>query len=111
MESNVWGCPFCGSPEAGTEALVHCSNEGCVLNRVDVPRAQWCTRAVEEDLQVSNDKLRDRLREQNVRLLEVSSKLRRMEEEQAKRLMEWRAKNGMPPHRTGRFARNTRILR
>lgn len=72
----------------------------CALNRVDIPVEQWERRAFEDDLICELDSVRDRLAASNAALVEVSGKLRAIKAEQAARLADWRARKGLPPHRT-----------
>lgn len=85
---------------------MHCSHEGCALNRVDIPAPQWEERAFEEDLICEVDRLRDALARANAGLVDVSSKLRLMKDAEAARLMAWRAERGLPSHRIGKASQH-----
>lgn len=94
--TSEWLCPFCGERPSGDERVVHCSNLGCPLNRVDFTTEQWRNRPSEEALICDNDQLRDTLSKQSRVVVDIGQRLRmlqeHMREEKEKRRIAWMKK-------------------
>lgn len=84
MEERLRGepkCPFCDFVCTGDERVVHCSNMGCPLNRVDFTLKQWRTRPLENVLVEDNDELRVALQRSTQALVRTGERLRKLEEQ------------------------------